>query len=89
MKMLEIIAVITLLLLLGLIVLVGLLIQSVATARRDAAAQGATVAPLAAQLEQVRRRQDVLTQTLHSRVSSGQEHNNSYLNGSGRTVGGM
>ena len=85
--MLEIIAVITLLLLLGLIVLVGLLIQSVATARRDAAAQGATVAQLAAQLEQVRSRQDVLTQTLDSRLSSGQEHINRYLTDSGRTLG--
>jgi DNA recombination protein RmuC len=87
MKMLEFIAVITLLLLLGLIVLVGLLIQSVATARRDAAAQGATVAQLAAQLEQVRSRQDVLTQTLDSRLSNGQEHINRYLTDSGRTLG--
>ena len=85
--MLEIIATITLILLLGLLVVSGMLIQSISAARREAAAQGATVTQLAAQLEQVRSRQDVLSQTLDSKLSSGQEHLNRYLSDSGRTLG--
>lgn len=85
--MLEIIATITLILLLGLLVVSGMLIQSLSAARREAAAQGATVTQLSAQLEQVRSRQDVLSQTLDSKLSSGQEHLNRYLSDSGRTLG--
>ena len=85
--MLEIIATITLILLLGLLVVTVMLIQSISAARREAAAQGGTIAQLAAQLEQVRSRQDVLTQTLDSKLSSGQEHINRYLTDSGRTLG--
>ena len=85
--MLEILIAISLIISLGIVVLVGLLVQSVAAARREAAAQGGTVTQLAAQLEQVRTRQDGLNQTLETRLSTGQEHINRYLTDSGRTLG--
>jgi len=85
--MLETLAVIVLILLLVIVCLVGLLIQAVGAARREAAAQGGTVAQLGQQLEQVRSRQDGLNQTLETNLRSGQEHISRYLSDSGRTLG--
>jgi len=85
--MFETLAAIALILLLGILSLVGLLIQAVGAARREAAAQGGTVAQMGQQLEQVRSRQDGLNQTLETNLRSGQEHISRYLSDSGRTLG--
>lgn len=85
--MFETLAVIAIILLLGILVLMGLLIQAVGAARREAAAQGGTVAQMGQQLEQVRNRQDGLNQTLDTNLRNGQEHISRYLSDSGRTLG--
>ena len=71
--MLETCIFISLILLLGLLVLTGILIQQIAAARREAAAQSGTVNQLSQQLELVRTRQEGLTQTLETKLSAGQE----------------
>lgn len=85
--MLETIIIISLILLLAALILLGVLIQAVATARREAAAQGGAVAQLSQQLEQVRTRQEGLTEILDTKLSTGQENINRYLTDSGRTLG--
>ena len=85
--MLEITVFVSLILLLLILIMAGLLIQTVGAARREAAAQGGTVAQLSQQLEQVRTRQEGLNQTLESKLSSGQESMSRYLSDSGRTLG--
>ncbi len=85
--MLEVLLTISFVLLLGLLVLTGVLIQQITAGRREAAAQGSAVSQLSQQLEQVRSRQDGLNQTLETRLSTGQEHINRYLTDSGRTLG--
>jgi DNA recombination protein RmuC len=65
----------------------GLLIQAVGAGRREAASQSSTIAQLNQQIEQVRTRQEGLTQTLETKLSTGQENINRYLADSGRTLG--
>lgn len=83
----ETIIIISLILIIGVLILLGLLIQAVGSARREAATQSGAVAQLSQQLEQVRTRQEGLTQTLESKLSSGQESMSRYLSDSGRTLG--
>lgn len=85
--MLEILISVSLIITLGLLGLVGLLVHQISSARREAAAQSGTVAQLNQQLEHVRTRQEGLSQTLESRLSTGQEHISRYLSDSGRTLG--
>lgn len=83
----DVLILIALIILLGILFLIGFLIQSVGAARREAATQNGTVTELGRQLEQVRTRQEGLNQTLETNLRTGQEHISRYLSDSGRTLG--
>lgn len=84
---LNILITITIILLLGLVVLVAVMMQSLSASRREAAQQNAVIKTVQDNMETLRKNQETLGQSLEKNLRTGQENISAFLTGSQKTFG--